>query len=129
MQLIKSRSGSQVTRAWSTKPTAIRSLSKLLLLTDSQSHLSKTLPNGLYASMAGTNTSTPKMRPSIVACLDCPANAAWKSHRVVLFHTDGQFRKKAANGWETDSITGLMFFPFWRRKRVDYRRNDVLNSI
>ncbi len=37
-------------------------------------------------------------------------------------------QSKTDNGWESDSTTGLIFFPFWRRKRVEYRRNNVLKG-
>ncbi len=35
---------------------------------------------------------------------------------------------RAGDGWREDSTTGLMFFPFWRRSRVEYRQNAVLNG-
>jgi len=38
-------------------------------------------------------------------------------------------QKGIENEWDPDSTTGLIFFPFWRRKRVEYRQNDVLNGI
>jgi hypothetical protein len=28
--------------------------------------------------------------------------------------------------WREDSTTGLLWFPFWRRWRVEYRQNDVV---
>lgn len=31
-----------------------------------------------------------------------------------------------ADGWVTDSTTGLLLFPFWRRRRTVYRQNRVL---
>ncbi|GIW82814.1 MAG: hypothetical protein KatS3mg105_4621 [Gemmatales bacterium] len=31
-------------------------------------------------------------------------------------------------GWREVSVTGLLFFPFWRRPRVVYRQNAVLSS-
>ncbi len=37
-------------------------------------------------------------------------------------------QSKTDNGWESDSTTGLIFFPFWRRKRVEFRRNNVLKG-
>jgi hypothetical protein len=32
------------------------------------------------------------------------------------------------DGWVTDSTTGLLFFPFWRRLRTVYRQNRVVVS-
>lgn len=28
-------------------------------------------------------------------------------------------------GWEEDSTTGLVFFPFWRRREIIYRQNST----
>jgi hypothetical protein len=30
------------------------------------------------------------------------------------------------DGWKLDSTTGLLLFPFWRRRRTVYRQNRVL---
>ena len=30
--------------------------------------------------------------------------------------------------WVEDSTTGLLFFPFWRAKRVEYRQNALANG-
>ena len=30
--------------------------------------------------------------------------------------------------WQTVSTTGMLFFPFWRRKRVEYRTNPVIDA-
>jgi hypothetical protein len=30
--------------------------------------------------------------------------------------------------WREDSVTGLLFFPFWRRKTVRYLRNTAITS-
>ena len=30
--------------------------------------------------------------------------------------------------WVEDSTTGLIFVPFWRRKTVEYRRNDLIKD-
>jgi hypothetical protein len=30
--------------------------------------------------------------------------------------------------WKTDSVTGLLIFPFWRRPRVVYKQNDLVPS-
>lgn len=35
-------------------------------------------------------------------------------------------QSRTADGWETENTTTLLCFPFWRRRRVEYRRNDVL---
>lgn len=29
-------------------------------------------------------------------------------------------------GWKRDSTTGLLFFPFWRRREFVYRQNDII---
>jgi hypothetical protein len=29
-------------------------------------------------------------------------------------------------GWAPDSTTGLLFFPFWRRREFVYRQNDII---
>jgi hypothetical protein len=35
---------------------------------------------------------------------------------------------RAGDGWREDSTTGRLFFPFWRRPRVAYRRNAVTGT-
>lgn len=35
-------------------------------------------------------------------------------------------QSRDGGAWQTDSTTTLLFFPFWRRRRVEYRQNDVL---
>lgn len=30
--------------------------------------------------------------------------------------------------WKEDSATGLLFYPFWRRKSVEYRQNGVIKA-
>lgn len=30
--------------------------------------------------------------------------------------------------WKTDSVTGLLIFPFWRRQRVVFKQNDLVAS-
>ena len=34
--------------------------------------------------------------------------------------------ERTAEGWRGDSSTGLLFFPFWQRPRVEYRQNTVI---
>lgn len=34
--------------------------------------------------------------------------------------------ERTENGWRQDSTTCMLFFPFWRRLRIEYRRNAVL---
>lgn len=33
---------------------------------------------------------------------------------------------KDGDEWREDSITGLLFTPFWKRKSVEYRQNNVI---
>lgn len=33
----------------------------------------------------------------------------------------------SSQGWEEDSTTGLLFYPFWRRPEVIYRQNPVID--
>ena len=42
-------------------------------------------------------------------------------HRWTVEHRTGA-------GWREDSTTGRLFFPFWRRSRVEYRQNSVLTA-
>ncbi len=30
--------------------------------------------------------------------------------------------------WVEDSTTGLLFFPFWRSERIEYRQNGILKG-
>ena len=32
---------------------------------------------------------------------------------------------RTGDGWQHVSTTGLLFFPFWRRPRIEYRQNSV----
>ena len=32
---------------------------------------------------------------------------------------------REGDAWRPDSTTGLLFVPFWRRKRIEYRSNSV----
>ena len=36
--------------------------------------------------------------------------------------------ERTAEGWRGDSSTGLLFFPFWQRPRVEYRQNTVIRD-
>ncbi|MCS6976288.1 MAG: hypothetical protein NZM31_04650 [Gemmatales bacterium] len=36
--------------------------------------------------------------------------------------------KRTTEGWREDSTTGLLFFPFWRQFRVEYRQNAVISD-
>ena len=38
-------------------------------------------------------------------------------------------RCKTEDGWEYHSTIGTFLFPFWRRKRIEYRHNDVMKGI
>lgn len=35
---------------------------------------------------------------------------------------------RTASGWKTDSVTALLFFPFWRRKKVRHLTNNILGG-
>lgn len=43
------------------------------------------------------------------------------AHRWTVEHFDGRT-------WSDESTTGLMFFPFWRRKSVCYLQNTVIRT-
>jgi hypothetical protein len=34
--------------------------------------------------------------------------------------------ERTGNGWREESTTGLLFFPFWRRRRTVYRQNAII---
>jgi hypothetical protein len=36
--------------------------------------------------------------------------------------------ERTGDGWREDSTTCLLFFPFWRRSRVEYRQNVVIRT-
>lgn len=36
--------------------------------------------------------------------------------------------ERTADGWQPDSTTGRLFFPFWRRARIEYRQNAVIRT-
>jgi hypothetical protein len=36
--------------------------------------------------------------------------------------------ERTDGGWRQDSTTGLLFFPFWRRPRIEYRQNIVISA-
>ncbi|MCS7022659.1 MAG: hypothetical protein NZU63_12635 [Gemmataceae bacterium] len=36
--------------------------------------------------------------------------------------------ERTAEGWSEYSTTGLLFFPFWRRVRVEYRQNAIISQ-
>lgn len=38
-------------------------------------------------------------------------------------------QRKTNSGWQDDYVTGLFLFPFWRRRHIEYRQNDVLGGI
>jgi hypothetical protein len=33
---------------------------------------------------------------------------------------------ETADGWEVESTVGLLFYPYWRRRRIEYRQNTLL---
>jgi len=35
-------------------------------------------------------------------------------------------QSKSDSGWVSDSTTGLLLFPFWLSKRIEYRQNNVI---
>ena len=35
---------------------------------------------------------------------------------------------RAGDGWLEDSTTGMLLFPFWRRRRVEYRQNVIARA-
>lgn len=37
-------------------------------------------------------------------------------------------QSRQEDDWKTDSVTGLLIFPFWRRPRVVYKQNDLVPS-
>ena len=37
-------------------------------------------------------------------------------------------QSRQGGDWKTDSVTGLLIFPFWRRPRVVFKRNDLVAS-
>lgn len=36
--------------------------------------------------------------------------------------------ERTADGWQAHSTVGLLFYPFWRRARVEYRQNSILRA-
>ncbi len=34
---------------------------------------------------------------------------------------------KDGDEWKTDSETGLIFIPFWRKKSIEYRQNNIID--
>jgi hypothetical protein len=36
--------------------------------------------------------------------------------------------ERTGEGWREDSTTGLLFFPFWRQPRVEYRQNAIIRT-
>jgi hypothetical protein len=36
--------------------------------------------------------------------------------------------ERTGEGWREDSTTGLLFFPFWRRPRVEYRQCAAIRT-
>ena len=43
------------------------------------------------------------------------------AHRWTVEHFDGQ-------AWQDQSTTGLMLFPFWRKKSVSYLQNSIIRT-
>lgn len=37
-------------------------------------------------------------------------------------------QSKSGSGWVSDSTTGLLVFPFWLRKRVEYLQNNIISE-
>ena len=37
-------------------------------------------------------------------------------------------QSRESGRWVTDSVTGLFFFPYWRKRRVDYKQNAIIKS-
>jgi hypothetical protein len=37
-------------------------------------------------------------------------------------------QSRQGSDWKTDSVTGLLIFPFWRRPRVVFKQNDLVAS-
>ncbi len=38
-------------------------------------------------------------------------------------------QSRQGSDWKTDSVTGLLIFPFWRRPRAVYKQNDLVPSV
>lgn len=36
--------------------------------------------------------------------------------------------ERSDDGWREESVTGLLFYPFWRRHRVEYRWNSIIHD-
>jgi hypothetical protein len=36
--------------------------------------------------------------------------------------------ERTEEGWREESTTSLLFFPFWRRERIEYRQNAVIST-
>lgn len=36
--------------------------------------------------------------------------------------------ERTVEGWREDSTTGLLFFPSWRRTRIEHRQNTVIST-
>jgi hypothetical protein len=49
-------------------------------------------------------------------------------HRRGSFPYRWTVEERTDDGWREDSTTGLLFFPFWRRSRVEYRQNAVISG-
>jgi len=35
---------------------------------------------------------------------------------------------RTGDGWQADSTTGMLLFPFWRRSRIEYRQNTIIRK-
>lgn len=51
----------------------------------------------------------------------CRLRVALRGHTEYRWSMEYQ----TPNGWEVESTTGLLFFPFWHRPRVTYRHNHL----
>lgn len=36
--------------------------------------------------------------------------------------------ERTEEGWRENGTTGLLFFPFWQRARIEYRQNTVIST-
>jgi hypothetical protein len=49
--------------------------------------------------------------------------------KVILYGNKGYkwtVESKDGTEWVSDSETGLLFFPFWKKKSVEYKQNNVI---
>ena len=65
--------------------------------------------------------------------LDCFAWGLSADCRLMIVSRGGRphkwtVQRRESGEWFTDSTAGLLFFPYWRKRKVDYKQNAVINS-